>query len=153
MISLGIALYLSFTANALVYTVIHRSLLPTPVIRYFYGMMAPYQGYSTYNVELVAEGKKADGSWDTIDLLPYFPGSTGERTFREFLLSHRVRGQEVTQRGYERMAEQLREKESKHGRPYAAVRLIFEMWPVSPDGYESFRLPAFTERRDPLTLQ
>lgn len=152
-LSLGIGLYLFVTANALTYTIFRRSLLPTPVIRYFYGMMAPYQGYSTQNIELVAEGKRADDSWETIDLLPYFPGSTGERTFREFLLSHRAQGKEVTRQGYARLAEEIRIQETHRGRPYTEIRLAFDTWPMAVDGYEMLRLPAFTRRIDPLTLE
>ncbi|TSC60805.1 MAG: hypothetical protein Greene041662_37 [Candidatus Peregrinibacteria bacterium Greene0416_62] len=152
-ISLGIGLYLFVTANALAYTVFRKSLLPTPIIRYFYGMMAPYQGYSTHNAELVAEGQKTDGAWEVIDLLPYFPGSIGERTFREFLLSHRAQGKEATRQGYEHLIEQIRIQEAHRGRTYSDIRLAFDTWPMAPDGYETLRLPAFTRRIDPLTLE
>lgn len=152
-ISTGIGLYLFFTANAFAYTIAQRSLLPRRVVRYFYGMMAPYQGYSIYNFELFAEGKTESGSWETIDLLPYFPGSTGERTFREFLLSRRAQNEEATRRGYEHLARELRRKETEHGRIYSEVRLAFDTWPMAPDGYERLRLPAFTKHVDPLTLE
>ncbi|OGJ60701.1 hypothetical protein A3C37_00710 [Candidatus Peribacteria bacterium RIFCSPHIGHO2_02_FULL_53_20] len=153
LVSFGIGLYLFVTANALVYTVFRKSLLPTPVLRYFYGMMAPYQGYSTYNFELVAGGKTEEGAWEMIDLLPYFPGSTGERTFREFLLSRRAQGEEETRKGYEQLAGQLRRTEAEHGRSYTEIRLSFDTWPMARDGYEALRLPAFTRRVNPITLE
>lgn len=152
-ISAGIGLYLFFTANAFAYTIAQRSLLPRRVVRYFYGMMAPYQGYSTHNFELVAEGKAEDGSWKVINLLPYFPGSTGERTFREFLLSRRAQNEAATQQGYANLAEQVRLKEAEYGRIYSEVRLSFDTWPMAPDGYETLRLVTFTHRVDPLTLE
>jgi hypothetical protein len=152
-ISLGIVLYLFFTLNAFAYTIAQRSLLPRRVVRYFYGMMAPYQGYSTHNFELVAEGKTENGSWETIDLLPYFPGSTGERTFREFLLSRRAQSVEATQEGYRQLAKQIQYNEAEQGRSYGEIRLAFDTWPMAPDGYSSLRLPVFTKRVDPLSLE
>lgn len=152
-LSTMIALYLLLTANALSYTLFRASLFPTRIIRYFFGMMAPYQGYSTRHLELVAEGETSEGAWERIDLLPYFPGSTGERTFRQFLLSMRVRGDDAARDGYRRMAEEIRSREAENGRIWTAVRLSMETWPVSPDGFETLRVPAFTRRLDPFTLE
>ncbi|OGJ59800.1 hypothetical protein A2881_00835 [Candidatus Peribacteria bacterium RIFCSPHIGHO2_01_FULL_55_13] len=152
-ISLGVALYIFLTLNGLAYTVAQRSLLPRRAVRFFYGMLAPYQSYGTNNVELVAEGKTKDGSWETIDLLPYFPGSTGERTFRELLLSRRAQGETATAQGYAGLAEQIRIKEMDRGRSYSEVRLHIDTWPMAPDGYEVLRLPVFTKAIDPVSLE
>ena len=122
-ISAIVLFYIFLTLNGLAYTVAQRSLLPKQAVRFFYGMLAPYQSYGTQNVELVAQGKTEDGSWETIDLLPYFPGSTGERRFRELLLSRRAQGEVATEEGYAQLAEQIRIKEAERGRMYSEVQL------------------------------
>lgn len=153
LISAVVLVYLFLTLNGLSYTVAQRSLLPRRAVRFFYGMLAPYQGYGKNNVELVAEGRREDGTWEAIDLLPYFPGSTGERTFRELLMSRRAQGVAETEAGYAELAEQIRMNEMERGRSYRDVRLHIDTWPMAPDGYEALRLPLFTRQIDPVTLE
>jgi hypothetical protein len=151
-VNAGISLYLLLTACAFSFTLFRWSPLPFPLVKFFYGMMAPYQDYSDRNADLVAEGQKADGTWEHIDLLPYFPVSTGERTYRMYMQTARNRGSDIAEASYERFRELLHERENARGRVYSDVRLAFEIWPASPAGFEALRLPTFTERFDPMAL-
>jgi len=66
-ISLGILAYLFLTLCAFSYTFSRRSPLPAQYVRYFYGMMAPYQGYTVTNFALIAEGQTSAGTIERID--------------------------------------------------------------------------------------
>jgi hypothetical protein len=149
---LAIAGYLFCLLCGLSFTLFRWSPLPKHVTRFFYGLMAPYQGYNTRNLELVADGKKPDGSWERIDRAPYLPGSHGERYFRGAMLSSRVRGPERTRRDYETFARRLTELEAERGKAYAEIRLQIETWPTSPDGYEALRDAEHIEYIDPLEI-
>lgn len=116
-------------------------------------MMAPYQGYSENNFAMIAEGQSPNGQWTKIDIDSYFPGSRGERGFRTFLLSFRTRGAETTTEGYRALAEQIRRREEALGRSWNEVRLSFESWPVSPEGFDAQRRAPFVEHIDPLGIE
>lgn len=146
---MGILLYLFFTFCAFTYTLFRWPALPGHAERFFFGMMGPYQGYSLQNVEMVAEGKNAHGTWETIDLQPYFPGSRGERGFRSFLLDFRT-SEEATTLAYRRFERLIQEYESAHGRSYIGVSVSFDAWPASPEGWYAQRKPPFVKRVDPL---
>lgn len=153
LISMGILLYLFFTCSALSYTLFRRSPLPPRIIRFFYGMMAPYQQNSVENIDIVAEGKTADGTWVTIHLDPYFLQSPSERVFQALLLSFRARGTQSAQSAYDRLAAAILAQEHARGRQYADIRLFFEQWPASPEGFSAQHIAAFTKRLDPLDVE
>jgi hypothetical protein len=88
----------------------------------------------------------------TIDLHPYFLKSPSERVFQALLLSFRARGKEAGKGAYDRLSAEIRRLEETGGREYTEVRLFFEEWPVSPEGFEALRIPLFTEIVDPLEV-
>lgn len=144
--------YLGLTICALSFTLFRSSPLPISVVSYFYGMIAPYQGYSEYSADLKAEGLKSDGAWEAIDLTKYFPVSMGERTYRMNMQTARNRGRSVAEAAYENLKIQLKEHEGERGHLYSDIRLTFDVWPTSPAGFAALRLPAFTTHFDPLDL-
>ena len=104
--------------------------------------MGPYQQYQTYNEELIAEGRRNDGAWERIDLLPYLPYMRGERAVRSYLISFRNKGENWTD-SYRDFARMLREHETAQGKNYESVRLLLERWPVSTTNYETLRASPF----------
>ena len=113
--------------------------IPWPVLRYFYGMMAPYQGYSTVNADLLAEGKNPDGTWERIDLDRYYPMIRGNRIMYRRLRSFLSQGEAAHQQKYTELATLLLKREKRRGETYAAVRLTWQEWPVSPLGWDALR--------------
>jgi hypothetical protein len=141
-----ILLYLTVTFGAFFFTMTKHEFpfLPYPVIHWSYGMMAPYQGDTDWNADLRAEGLK-DGSWERIDLNPYFPFGHGEKNVRMFLRIYLGRGLNGQRDKYTELALQILDRERERGKEYASVRLYFDTWWRSPDGFEALRLPGFTE--------
>ena len=110
-----------------------------------YAMAAPYQGDDAWNGALRAEGLRGD-QWSTIDLLPYFPQQFGEANARMFLRTFRT--PESRNAAAMSFALQLKDREALHSRRYDAVRLIWERWPRSPEGFDALRhAPFFIEQR------
>ena len=137
-----IVLYCVVTFSAFVYTFtrIELPIVPRPLMRFSYGMMAPFQGYLTENWELVAHGKKSDDQWERIDLHTYIPFARGEFNMRGALLRFMIQGEEIHRQQYINFATQLLEREQN----YKAIKLAIERWPVSTVSYEELRIPAFT---------
>ncbi len=150
LISIGILLYLLLTWSALTYTLFRWSPVHPRIVRFFYGMMAPYQENSVNNMDIVAEGKTPQGTWVVIDLHPYFLQSPSERVFHALLLSFRARGKQAGQHAYDRLSAEIRRLEEERGREYAEVRLFFEEWPASPEGFTALRTPLFIKQLSPL---
>lgn len=113
--------------------------IPWPVLRYFYGMMAPYQGYSVVNADLLAEGKRADGTWEKINLDPYYPMIRGNQIMYRRLRSFLAQGEEKHKQKYTELATLLLERERRQGETYLAVRLAWQEWPASPLGWDALR--------------
>ncbi len=153
LISMGILLYLFFTCSALSYTLFRWSPVHPRIVRFFYGMMAPYQENSVNNIDIVAEGKTPQGTWMVIDLHPYFLKSPSERVFHALLLSFRTRGKQAGQNAYDRLSAEIRRLEEERGREYSEVRLFFEEWPASPEGFSAQHIAVFTKRLDPLDVK
>lgn len=97
-----------------------------PIVEFAYGMVAPFQGYAGVNEGLQADGERADGAWEGIDLAPYFPVSDGERSMRE----ERVYRNSPF---HEPFAEKLL---SLHPE-YARVRLSWSQWTLDLDGHRA----------------
>ncbi|NOS67414.1 MAG: hypothetical protein HOO67_03570 [Candidatus Peribacteraceae bacterium] len=136
--------YLTVTAAAMVYTMSRISLLPRLMIRWSYGMMAPYQGDTAWNGDFLYEGQLPDGTWERIDIDAYMPFGFGERNARKFL---RVYDDETRRTKYPQFASLLLERERAKGRDYQAVRVYFDMWDRSPAGFEFLHTPLFTKRK------
>lgn len=104
--------------------------------------MAPYQGDTDFNDDLWAEGKLADGTWETINLDPYFPVGFGERNVRKHLKTF-ANPHDLQWHAFNRFAIQLLDRKHRDGVDYGAVRLTWLQWPRSPGGFEFLRLPLF----------
>lgn len=137
--------YLALTAYAFFFTMtkIQLPFVPWPVLRYVYGMMGPYQGYNTFNSDLLAEGLVRGGEgqgWERIDLDPYYPMHRGTAIMYRRLRSFHAEGEEVHKQKYTELAQLLLERENrKRGKNYASVRLTWQEWPTSSEGFEAMR--------------
>lgn len=139
--------YVVITAGAFVLTMTkHEPPLPYALVHWSYGMMAPYQGDTSWNADFVYEGRLPDGSWEKIDLDSYLPYGFGERNVRKFLRVYKRLGPDGHRRMFRQYAIGLLEKERTKGKQYDAVRVFFDQWPRSPAGYSFLYLPAFTTR-------
>jgi hypothetical protein len=151
---LFIVAYIALTLDAFSYTMFRRwsGLLPWSIVRYAYALMAPYQGLRMTNTDMVAEGKRRDGIWETINLDPYYPSySLGQKNVRQEMLFVKWSGifwndEGLRQRQFTKLARMLREREGWRGRHYDAVRLTWEEWPPSPAGYDFLRTEPFITR-------
>ena len=137
--------YLALTASAFFFTMtkIPVPLIPERLLRFSYGMMAPYQGYSTVIGDLLAEGERSDGTWETIDLDPYYPMILGNQLMFRQLRSFERDGEAVHKEKYTELARLLRDREEWRGRAYEAVRLTRIEWPTSPAGFAALRREPF----------
>lgn len=134
--------FLAVTIAGFLFTMLRIRLpLPWILIRWSYNMMAPYQGDTDINEELVAEGLTDQGTWSRIDLAPYLPFGPGERNVRMYLRSFRSSEDELAVGAYKTFAAKLLEVENTYqgGRPWKAVRLTWEEWPRSPEGFDALR--------------
>jgi hypothetical protein len=135
------------TSYAFTFTMVRVQIpfIPWPLLRFHYGMMAPYQGYSMTNADLLAEGKRSDGSWERIDLAPYYPTIRGTQIMYRRLRSYFALGNAAHTDAYRKLALLLLEREQRKGRTYEAIRLTWQQWPVSPLGFEAMRTEELTE--------
>lgn len=124
--------YLFFSACGLSYTLtrIVPFDLPWPLIEHHYAMMAPWQGYITHNVELVAEGLTTTDEWERIDMNQYFPHSRGERAIRDRLSSFSDKTSQ-----YNVIAKRIWELERDAGQHWQAVQILWHKWPKSEHGF------------------
>ncbi len=118
--------------------------LPRALVHWSYGMMAPYQGDTSWNADFRYEGLLNNGKWETIDLARYMPYGFGERNVRKFLRIYQTLDTDGQRSKFNLFAQQVLALERKRGIPYQAVRVTYEQWPRSPAGYEYLHLPAFT---------
>lgn len=139
--------YLSITAGALFFTLFKIEFpFPEWVTHWSYGMMAPYQGDTSWSADFIYEGQRADGTWEVINLDPYMPYGFGERNVRKFLRVYQILGEEVQEAKFREFATLLRERERAKGRDYQSIRGFFDQWERSPAGYEYLHTPLFTTR-------
>lgn len=160
-----VLIYLTITLSAFLFTMTKKEVfpfIPWRVTRYAYGMMAPYQGYSEYNVDLLAEGKRnepglvlrlrpasqgsaqddmgSNETWEVIDLDPYYPMMhRGSAIMYKRLRSFLVDGEDIHKQKYDELASLILKQERARGRAYEAVRLTWEEWPRSPEGFDAMR--------------
>ncbi len=139
--------YLSVTFSALVFTIFKiEFVFPAWVTHWSYGMMAPYQGDTSWNADFIYEGKLADGTWHVINLDPYMPYGFGERNVRKFLRVYQTLSDAVQEAKFREFATLILHHEQEHGRPYVAIRGFYDQWDRSPAGYEFLHTPLFTTR-------
>lgn len=139
--------YLCVTAFAFLYTMIRvrPPAMLWPMVRFSYGMMAPYQGDTETNEDLVLEGQLPDGRWEIIALESYFPFGFGEANVRTYLRSFKARGRDILRAKYAELGWQILMRERDHGRMYTTVRLLWQEWPRSPAGFGFLRRAPFVE--------
>ena len=136
----AVVAYLVLTLLAFLHTMSHAPVfLRVPGVLFAYGMMAPYQGIEREAVDLRAEGRDAAGAWHAIDLAPYYPVGAGEAIARRYLFPFRAEGPGAMRVAYARLAVQLRDHEREQGRVWAHVRLSWDTWPLSEEGYQTLR--------------
>jgi hypothetical protein len=139
--------YLLVTSGAFVLTMSkYEPPFPRTLVHWSYGMMAPYQGDTSWNADFVYEGQLPDGTWEKINLDHYLPYEFGERNVRKFLRIYRGLGPAGHRRKFREYATLLRDHEKAAGRVYGSIRVYFDTWPRSPAGYSFLYLPAFTTR-------
>lgn len=139
---LGHALVLSYLAVIVLGTA-HavRRLDPVPFGRvtiFFYGMLAPYQGYSEVSEGYLAE-VLVQGAWYPVDLAPYYPVLPGERSMREWHTyanwAHYPSEEEVHRAYAERLLELVDRNEG--GRHPEALRLSWVQWRPQPHAFRA----------------
>lgn len=141
------------TVEAFVLTMFKVRLPPYPLVHWAYGMMAPYQGDTSWNADFVYEGLRGDGAWESIDVDAYMPYGFGERNVRKFLRIYKGLGDAGHRQKFGEFALLLLDRERAHGREYRAVRVWFEQWPRSPAGYGYLHTPLFTARELVIQVQ
>ena len=145
--------YLMITAGAFVFTMTKlEPPLPEDVLRWSYGMMAPYQGDTSWNADFVYEGQLPDGSWEAIDVDPYMPYGFGERNVRKFLRVYEREGLPMQRRKFTEFGQLLLDRERARGKQYSELRVFFESWPRSPISYDALRTPLFRTAHDLVTI-
>jgi len=130
-----VASYLMIIALGAAHSV--RKLDPVPFGRvtiFFYGMLAPYQGYSEVSEGYLAEGL-ADGEWRAIDLSPYYPVLPGERSMREWHTYANWAHYPSEESAHRAYAERLLALEGAAGRYHDAIRLSWVQWRPRPHAF------------------
>ena len=132
--------YVVLLIAALGYTIFRWELLPKELVLPVYATMAPYQGYTTVNTELVVEGQTDEGVWQQIDIHSYVPSGRGEFSYRGFMLKETATMEQRNDR-YDIFARHVQRLEKERGREWQSVRLILREWPKSPHGYHVLNTP------------
>ena len=65
----------------------------------------------------------------------YFPFSRGELSKRFWTMSFTANAQEM----FRRVAEAILRHERNRGKPYEALRIVWEEWPSSAESYDTLR--------------
>ncbi len=138
--------YLFLTAAAFVFTLFHVTFVPYAWIHWSYGMMAPYQGDTDVNADLMAEGEASPGHWQAINLDSYMPYGFGERNARKFLRVYEPLGEQTEREKYTELTLEILDRERAGGRAYHALRLTIDTWPRSPDGFEALHHAPYTQK-------
>ncbi len=146
--NLFLVFYLWVTCSAFLVTVFRIPALPPyAIVEYSYGMMAPYQSPGTENQQLLIEGQKSDGTWEAIDLAPYYPVLFGERNVREFYAMYYH--EEYPSEPFDvrsHYAQKLFELEKAKGHAYTALRFYWEQWPYKVGPFDAGNIPGLTKK-------
>ena len=141
--------YIIVTISAFLYTLfrIQLPLVPWIFTRWSYMLMAPYQGYATYNEDIIAEGQLPDGTWETIDLSPYFPYTLGETNVRLRMRSFRyLDNPDLFREKFTLTAQKLLALEQRE-KKITAIHLSYLRWPTPIlGGYAFNRHEPFVEK-------
>lgn len=142
-----VAGFLLITLSGFMRTMTGRGLplVPGILTSLSYGAMAPYQGHTSINAGLAAEGQTPDGHWTVIDLRSYYPFAKGRQDVRMFEIGFRKRAERVAPAEFEAflrkkfavLASRLLLQERERGKPYTAVRIFWETWPLSSMGHDA----------------
>jgi hypothetical protein len=135
-----ICVYFVITLGGLYMTFTHKPFPILTTLSYFsYGMLAPYQGDSDYNVDVAVIAYEPSGATVLLNVHKYFPGVFAERNSR--LRLEQLAGQSLPAMRvlYTEMLTQILEHEHQSGHPYTGLRLYWEKWPRSAEGYSELR--------------
>ena len=140
-INLVLCLYFVITAGGMYQTATHNRSWAFPLLSEFsYGMLAPFQGDSDINAEVVLIAEEAGGATRILPVGRFFQGELGERTARSLLEQLKGRGElSALQEIYDPMLSQMLQHERERGHPYVSLSLYKEEWPKSAEGYEALR--------------
>lgn len=132
--------YCGLLAAAFFVAMTHRfpTVLRGPIL-FAYGMIAPYQGASNNNTELVLVGYQDSGVATIIDLDGYFPGLHGERNARQNFDMLAETSIEKLAPFYGNYVSQIFDHEKAKGNMFTHLELIREQWPKSVEGYREGR--------------
>jgi hypothetical protein len=130
-------IYLLITLGGFTYTMTHeKPPFLWMFIRMSYKLMAPFQGYVTFNSDLFVEGLARDGTWKEVNIEPYYPFVRGEDNVRIHQKSFWDKEYEyISLQGYRRLLFRFWKKEEAKGNAFNAMRVGFRMWPRSLGGY------------------
>ena len=98
-----------------------------------YGLMSPFVAYTTTNLVLIAEAQLPDTTWERVNLDRYFPEYRGDQLKDQWSLTSRT---DAT-KAFEDLANNILRKEHAMGKQYTALRLSWDSWPTSENGFES----------------
>ena len=147
-------IYLAVTAGALIFTFTKVAFpFPEAVTHWSYGMIAPYQGDTSWNADFIYEGQLPNGSWEVINIDPYMPYIFGEKNARKFLRVYQRYGNLEHRRKFGEFALLVLDHEREQGKSYQAIRVWFDQWDRSPAGYEYLHTPEFTKRELVTTVR
>ncbi len=139
-LNIVISLYLVITAGGMYQTVTHIQSPIFPTLSQFsYGMLAPYQGDSDINAEVVLIAEEEGGATRILPVGRFFQGELGERTVRSLLEQLKDRDVPALREIYEPMLVQILQHERDKGHAYLSLSIYQEAWPKSVDGYEALR--------------
>ncbi|MSR86818.1 hypothetical protein EXS70_01445 [Candidatus Peribacteria bacterium] len=139
--------YLAVTGGALIFTMLKVEFpFPEWVTHWSYGMMAPYQGDTSWNAEFLYQGQRPDGTWEAIDIDHYLPYMFAEQNVRTYLRVYSRYGDLEHRKKFLEFALLLLDRERARGKDYVSVRIFFDQWERSPAGYSYLHTPVFTTR-------
>ena len=141
--------FLWITFCAFLFTVIRVPVFltfPRDVIIYSYGMIAPYQEAIAPHGQIDAECMNAAGTWQTIDLAPFYPQIFGERNAREYFAMYSFSDDASNNPRRAQYAGVLQHLLIRQGIDCTKIRLAWDMWPAMTGPFDFLHLPVFTTR-------
>lgn len=141
-----VVIFLLITLSGFLFAVLR---VRVPFVPWFltylsYSAMAPYQGMSMENQALAAQGQRHGGTWEEIDLLPYYPLARGKQDIRMLEIGWMrmaEEGSEDPEQAYRRkcraLARTVLHRERSSGREFVKVRLSWDHWPLSSGGHDA----------------
>lgn len=142
-----IVVYLVITASGALYSFTRYAVpfIPFRVMWFSYGMMAPYRGLDDHASSMSVEGRRAgELEWEVFSIDQYeWPFMRAEKIVRWSSMPFATMSDEMNRLRYKSAAEKILEYHDQ----YESVRLVWEQWPLSYEGYETHRREPFVHRK------